>query len=353
MQCLSADNNNYSTMGSISKNLFGIHDGKDIYQYTIKNSKGNYISLISYGGIITSWLVNGKNIVAGFNNLADYKNNRAYMGCIIGRYANRIAWGKFSIDKKEYILNCNNEVNHLHGGYRGFDKVNWDVTINEIEGATITLQYLSKDGEEGYPGNLHVTVSYTYTNDDELIIEYSALADRATPVNLTSHCYFNLSGDISKTILTHSLLINAALYIPVNEFQIPSGERRATEGTAFDFSEYKIIGESMEKVNGGYDHSFVLNKSANDLSLAAILVAPDKEMQLTVYTTEPGLQLYTGNILDGSLINRDGKAINKHNALCLETQHFPDSPNQLYFPSTILLPGEKYYSRTIYKMTDD
>ncbi len=344
-------------MSNISETLFGKHEERDIYRFTLCNAIGNSVSIINYGGIITSWVVKDKNkeernVVAGFDNLKDYLDNAAYFGCITGRYANRIANGKFIMDGKVFTLSCNNGKNHLHGGNKGFDKVIWDANINEMPYPSLSLHYLSKDGEEGYPGNLNVKVDYRYTDDDELVIGYVAETDKATPVNLTNHCYFNLTGDMSKTILGHSLLINADYYLPVDESQIPTGVLKAVDGTAFDFKKPISIGCNSNKADGGYDHNFVLNKLNDSFSFAASLVARETELRLSVFTTEPGLQLYTGNLLDGSFNNRDGKPIMMQSALCLETQHFPDSPNQIHFPSSILLPGKKYFSKTVYKITN-
>ncbi len=338
-------------MSKIIKNLFGNYRGEDIYQFTLLNAKGNSVSIINYGGIITSWLVKGKNIVAGFDNLNDYTGNDAYFGCITGRYANRIANGQFRINGTLFTLSRNDGKNHLHGGDKGFDKVIWDVKLNGMAEPVLSLHYLSKDGEEGYPGNLDVKVDYSYTDDDELIIGYFAETDKATPINLTNHCYFNLTGDMSKNILDHSLLINADHYTPVNLNQIPTGEVKMVDETAFDFKEQIEIACNNSKLEGGYDHNFVLNKEDDNFSFAASLIAPGNELQLSVFTTEPGLQLYTGNLLDGTINTRDGKPINKQSAVCLETQHFPDSPNQPNFPSSILLPGKKYFSKTVYKIT--
>jgi aldose 1-epimerase len=334
----------------ISKSLFGKYEGKEIHRFTLCNSRGNSISVINYGGAIISWMVNGRNIVAGFDNLKDYVENDSYFGCITGRYANRIANGRFRINGTVYDLSRNDGTNHLHGGKKGFDKMVWDAETNEQDNV-LSLHYLSKDGEEGYPGNLDVKVDYAYTEDDELIIGYAAETDQPTPVNLTSHSYFNLTGDMNRTILQHSLRINAGKYTPVNGNQIPTGELRTVDTTIFDFREPVTIADSNDKVEGGYDHNFVLDKSGNAFSFAASLVSPEKDMQLSVFTTEPGLQLYTGNLLDGTHTNRDGKPISKHSAICLETQHFPDSPNQENFPSCILFPGKKYFSKTVYKVS--
>lgn len=343
-------------MIKLTKELFGIHAGNEIYKFTFVNVKGNSVSVINYGGIITSWIINdesgaGRNIVVGFNALQEYVDDAAYFGCIAGRYANRISNGKFSINGTIYTLARNDGNNHLHGGIRGFNKIIWDASVTESDQPVLTLNYFSRDGEEGYPGNLDVTVMFSYTNDDELIIAYAAKTDKATPVNLTSHSYFNLSGDMGSTILDHSLQINADSYALLDEEQIPTGELIPVAETALDFRQIKIVKDNIEKTDRGYDHNFVLNKDGNNLSLAAILTGPSGRPKLSVFTTEPGLQLYTGNLLNGSFRNRDGKTLSQYGALCLETQHFPDSPNQPHFPSTILIPGEKYYSKTVYKIT--
>ena len=340
----------------ITKSLFGAFESKEVYRFMLTNKKRNSVSIINYGAAIISWQVmDNKNvnrdIVAGFENLKDYLGNDVYLGCIVGRYANRIANGKFTINGTEYKLACNNGTNHLHGGYTGFDKVIWDAAITGTSIPKLVLSYLSKDGEEGYPGNLHVKVEYSYTDEDELQIEYFAETDKATPVNLTNHSYFNLTGDLSKTILQHSLQINAGHYTAVNENQIPVGELTAVTNTAFDFNKLKIISEDLSDTNNGYDHNYVLKNSSDQLSLAALLCDPENELQLYVYTTEPGMQFYSGNVLNGSLINRDGKPIAMHTALCLETQHFPDSPNQPHFPSTILNKDEQFNSKTVYKIS--
>ena len=340
----------------IIKALIGTFESKEVFRFTLTNKKGNSVSVINYGAAIISWLVMdnknmNRNIVAGFENLEDYLANDVYLGCIVGRYANRIAHGKFTLDGTEYQLACNNGSNHLHGGYKGFDKVIWDAEITGTSIPKLALTYLSKDGEEGYPGNLNVKVEYTYTDEDELHIEYFADTDKATTVNLTNHSYFNLTGDLSKTILQHSLQINASHYTAVNEKQVPTGELTAVDDTAFDFNKLKIISENFPETKGGYDHNYVLKNTGNQLSLAALLCDPQKEMQLYVYTTEPGMQFYSGNVLSGSLINWDGKPIAMHTALCLETQHYPDAPNHPHFPSAILNKGEQFNSKTVYKIT--
>jgi aldose 1-epimerase len=339
----------------ITKSLFGELKGRQVYRFELLNEKGNSVSIINYGATVISWQVADKknvvrDIVAGFDNLEDYLTNDIYMGCIAGRYANRIANGRFAINGTEYQLDCNNGVNHLHGGYKGFDKVIWEAAIVDAAVPKLSLTYLSKDGEGGYPGNLSVKVEYSYTNEDELQIEFFAETDKPTPVNLTSHCYFNLTGDISKNMLDHLLMINADHYAAVNENQIPTGELVSVDKTDFDFSELKMISQNFNSTNNGYDHNYVLKSDGNERSLAARLCDPKNDVQLSVYTTEPGLQFYSGNFLDGRLINRDGISIGKHAALCLETQHFPDSPNHPQFPSTLLLPGKQFKSKTIYKI---
>jgi aldose 1-epimerase len=239
----------------------------------------------------------------------------------------------------------------LHGGNKGFDKVVWDVAQSGDSSSALTLHYTSKDGEEGYPGTLNTTVKFTFTDDDELLIEYNAETDKATPVNLTNHSYFNLTGDVSNTILNHSLMINADRYTPVDTTLIPTGQLASVKGTPFDFTTPHKIGERIGSVEGGYDHNFVLNKSSNAMEKVATLTDSLSGRSLEVYTMEPGLQFYSGNFLDGTIKSSNGKALNKHAALCLETQHFPDSPNQPSFPTTILKPGEKYHTVTRYKVT--
>jgi aldose 1-epimerase len=339
----------------ITKSLFGEFAGKEVYKFTLANEKGNAVSIINYGAAIISWQVADKanvarDIAVGFDDLETYLKNTAYMGCIAGRYANRIANGKFKLDRTEYQLACNNGPNHLHGGNKGFDKAIWDAVITDEPIPKLSLSYLSKDEEEGYPGNLSVKVEYSYTENDELIIDYFAEADKSTPVNLTNHCYFNLTGNVDNDISDHLLQINADHYTPVNGHQIPTGDLSAVSNTEFDFTALKRISQNTGKAVMDFDHNYVLNKSDNELSLAATLCDPLNELTLLVYTTEPGMQFYSGNFLDGSLINRDGKSIAKHAALCLETQHFPDSPNQPEFPCSILQPGKKFTSKTVYKI---
>lgn len=340
----------------VSKADWGETDGKKVYLYTLTNKNGTQVKISNYGGTVTSWVAPDKNgkkssIVLGFDSLSGYLAKPPYFGALIGRYGNRIGKGTFKIDTATYKLATNNGENHLHGGNKGFDKVVWDATPAADSSASLTLNYVSKDGEEGYPGNLKVTVVYTLTDNDELQIEYNAETDKATPVNLTNHSYFNLTGDVTNTILDHSLQINADKYTPVDKGLIPTGELKDVKGTPFDFLQPHKIGERIASVEGGYDHNFVLNKKGTGLDLVATLTDSVSGRKLEVYTQEPGLQFYSGNFLDGTFKTSDGKPINVHTALCLETQHFPDSPNKPGFPTTIVKPGEKYHTVTKYKLT--
>ncbi|HWJ26279.1 MAG TPA: aldose epimerase family protein, partial [Flavisolibacter sp.] len=296
---------------------------------------------------------NGKfgDVVLGYESLDGYlQKGNPYFGALIGRYGNRIAKGKFTLDGKTYTLAANNNGNTLHGGNKGFDKVVWNA---EKQGdSSLKLTYQSKDGEEAYPGNLNVTVVYTLTADNALMIDYTATSDKATPVNLTNHAYYNLSAGSDSTILNHELQINADKYTPVDSLLIPTGQIASVKGTPFDFTTMKPIGRDIAQVKGGYDHNWVLNKTSKGLEKIATLYHPASGRMMDVYTTEPGLQFYTGNFLDGSLTNTKGGAkYVQHGALCLETQHFPDSPNHPNFPSTILKPGETYKSTTVYKFS--
>ncbi len=339
----------------ITKNDWGETDGKKVFLFTLTNKNGVQVKISNYGGTITSWTVPGKNgskssIVLGFDSLAGYLAKPPYFGATIGRYGNRIANGKFKIGDSTYILATNNGKNHLHGGIKGFDKVVWDADEMVDSVPSLTLNYLSKDGEEGYPGNLKVQVHFTLSDNNELQIEYNAETDKPTPVNLTNHSYFNLTGDVSHTILDHELMISADYYTPVDTSLIPTGEIKSVKGTLFDFTSPHKIGERIDSVKGGYDHNFVLNRKDSSLQLVAVLSDSLSGRKLEVSTTEPGLQFYTGNFLDGSIKTSGDKAINKHTALCLETQHWPDSPNKPNFPSTILEPGKTYHSVTKYKI---
>jgi aldose 1-epimerase len=295
---------------------------------------------------------NGKmgNVVLGYDSLAGYLQiGNPYFGCLVGRYANRIANAKFTLDGKEYPLAANNNGNTLHGGLKGFDKVIW--TVKSVNDSSLSLSYLSKDGEEGYPANLTANVIYSLMPDNGLKIEYSATTDKATPVNLTNHCYFNLSAGTDSTILDHELMLNADKYTPVNDKLIPTGKIDPVKGGPMDFTTTKKIGRDISQVAGGYDHNWVLNEMGKSFSVASLFHAPSGRY-MEVWTTEPGIQFYSGNFLDGTLKNtRGGAKYIKHAGLCLETQHFPDSPNQPSFPNTILKPGETYTQTTVYKFS--
>jgi len=340
----------------ITRSSFGTAGGKEVFLYTLINSKGTEVKITNFGGIVTSWVSADKNnqkssIVLGYDSLSGYLATHPYFGAIVGRYGNRIAKGKFSIDSVEYTLAINNGPNHLHGGVVGFDKVVWEPTVENDSVPSLLLSYLSKDGDEGYPGNLNVDVHYTLTDQDELKIEYIATTDKKTIVNLTNHSYFNLTGDVANSILDHELQIDANHFTSVDSTLIPTGEITSVNGTPFDFTQPTKIGLRIDSVKGGYDHNYVFKKIDASLTKVASVSEQKSGRLLEVYTTEPGVQFYTGNFLDGTLKTSDGKVINQHAALCLETQHFPDSPNEPSFPTTILLPGQKYHSITVYKLS--
>jgi len=338
----------------VEKAFFGMTpEGDSITLFTLKNERDIVVKIMNYGGIITEIHTpdkNGKlgNITLGFDNLDQYLAGHPNFGALIGRYGNRIANARFSLDGETYQLAANNGNNSLHGGVKGFDDVVWEPEVISCDvRAALQLSYLSPDGEEGFPGNLKVVVTYELLMD-QLFITYEAETDKATPVNLTNHAYFNLSGE--GTILDHILYINASRYTPVNEELIPTGEIANVEGTPFDFRKPTVIGERFDQLVGvpvGYDHNFVLDESDEKLTLAAKGMDPNSGRYLEVSTTEPGVQFYTGNFLDGTLSSGDFTYV-QHAGFCLETQHFPDSPNQENFPSTILRPGEKYVTQTIY-----
>ncbi|MEP7106497.1 MAG: aldose epimerase family protein [Ferruginibacter sp.] len=340
----------------ITKASFGNTDGREVFLYTLTNANGTQVKITTYGGIVTSWVSPDKegkrtSIVLGFDSLGGYLAKTPYFGALVGRYGNRIAKGKFKIDTTSYTLAINNAPNHLHGGNKGFDKAVWESATENDSIPSLMLSYLSKDGEEGYPGNLEVNVQYTLTDDDGLKIDYTAKTDKATVINLTNHSYFNLTGDVSNNILDHRLQIDADNYTPVDSTLIPTGAILPVKGTPFDFTSPTAIGLRIGLVKGGYDHNFVLNKKDSNLVKVATVSEDKSGRKLEVFTMEPGVQFYTGNFLDGSIKTSDGKAINQHTALCLETQHFPDSPNQPKFPSTILLPGQIYHTVTEYRVS--
>ena len=334
-------------------------------EITLCNKEGTQIKVINFGATITSILLKDKNgqkgeIVLGYNESASYPEGNPYFGAAIGRYGNRIAKGKFALDGKEYQLATNNGSNHLHGGKVGFNNVFWDITNYKDQGENqfVEFRYISKDGEEGYPGTLKVNMKYTLTESNELIIEYEAETDKPTIVNLTHHSFFNLKdGGKSNIIMGHQLKINANAFTPVDSTLIPTGEIRTVENTPFDFRKMKSIGRDIQtentqlKYGKGYDHNFVLKESQDSLKLAAIVFEPKTGRKMEIFTTEPGLQFYSGNFLDASDIGHDSTAYQFRTAICLEPQHFPDSPNHNNFPSTVLRPGEVYKQKSVYRFT--
>ena len=338
------------------KTLYGMIGTDSVFQYTLTNKKGMVVKILNYGGTVTDIITPDKHgkmgdVALGYDSLSGYRQpGNPYFGVLVGRYGNRIANAKFTLDGKEYTLAANNGPNTLHGGLKGFDKVVW--TVKSFDDASLSLSYLSKDGEEGYPGNLSVDVTYSLSDDNGLKIEYTAVTDKATPLNLTNHCYFNLSAGADSTILDHELMLKADKYTPVNRTLIPTGKIDDVKGTPMDFTTSKKIGKDIANVTGGYDHNWVLNRSGNGLEMIASVYHAGSGRYMEVFTTQPGIQFYTGNFLDGRLKNtRNGMKYVKHAALCLETQHFPDSPNQPSFPNTILKPGETFHETTVYKFS--
>lgn len=343
----------------VTSQRFGtMPDGTLVEAYTLKNAGGIEVKAIGYGAIITSLKVpdrsgNVADVVLGFENLDGYLKGHPYFGAIVGRYGNRIGKGQFTVHGKTYSLAKNNGPNHLHGGVTGFDKVLWTTAVVSGENA-VTFTRTSPDGEEGYPGNLSTKITYTLTDRNELIVDYHATTDKATPVNLTQHSYFNLAGDGAGDILGHEVTINADRYTPVDDTLIPTGELASVEGTPFDFRKPTAIGARISadhpqlKAGRGYDHNWVLNRSGEGLQLAARVVEPKTGRTLEVSTQEPGVQFYTGNFLDGSLTGKGGHVYAHRTGFCLETQHYPDSPNKPNFPSTILRPGQEYKTRTVF-----
>jgi aldose 1-epimerase len=348
---------------SVTREPFGATDrGETVSVYTLKNARGTEVRALDYGGIILSLRVGDRNgrfddVVLGYDSLKDYVRASPYFGAIIGRYGNRIARGRFTLDGRTYTLAKNNGPNHLHGGLRGFDKVVWDVeSFESPDGVGLVMRYTSPDGEEGYPGTLRATVTYTLTARNELIFDYHATTDRATPVNLTQHSYFNLAGDGQGDILGHVVTLNADHFTPVDSTLIPTGEIRSVTGTPFDFRTPTPIGariaqdDEQLRYGRGYDHNVVLNKGGDGggQTVAARVYEPTSGRLMEIYTTEPGLQFYSGNFLDGSLRGKKGVVYKHRYGFAMETQHFPDTPNKPAFPSAILRPGEEYRSRTIY-----
>lgn len=351
---------------SVADAAFGTTpEGKTVNVYTLRNASGMEVRVINYGGIILSLKVPDRtgafgDVVLGYDSLSGYIASSPYFGALIGRYGNRIRNGRFSLDGQTYTLATNNGPNHLHGGLKGFDKVVWDAeSFTRDDTAGIRFRYTSPDGEEGYPGTLQSEVVYKLTSENELIFDYLASTDKPTPVNLTQHSYFNLAGDGARDILGHVVRVNADRFTPVDATLIPTGELRAVEGTPFDFRAPTAIGDRIAQNDEqlrfglGYDHNWVLNRNPAEATptLAAEVFEPSTGRVMQIFTTEPGLQFYSGNFLDGTLTGKNGVVYKHRFGFAMETQHFPDSPNQAAFPSTILRPGQQYRTRTIYKFS--
>ncbi|MDE2646259.1 MAG: galactose mutarotase [Bacteroidota bacterium] len=344
----------------VERTHFGtLPDGEEVERFRLRNTTGAEASIITYGATLVSLITPGRDgimedIVLGHDSLAGYLEANPYFGSIVGRYANRIAEGAFTLDGETYTLARNNGPNHLHGGVKGFDKANWEVEqiIEDTNQVGVSLNYVSADGEEGYPGTLEVRVTYLLTEDNRLIVDYEATTDKATPVNLTQHAYFNLAG--GRSVEDHHLTLAASHYTPVDSTLIPTGVILSVEGTAFDFRGGNRIGEQIDDddqqllYGGGYDHNFVLDRVSGDLVLAATVLEPESGRILEVHTTKPGMQFYTGNFLDGSITGKNGVRYGRRSGFCLETQYYPDSPNQPNFPSSILRPGEVYQTQTVF-----
>jgi aldose 1-epimerase len=354
--------NNKMTESKIEVEPFGVMvNGDSVTSYTLKNANGMEVQIIDLGGTIVKWTApdrEGKyeDITLGVNSPADYLESAKYLGALIGRYGNRIANGKFKIDGQEYTLATNNGPNSLHGGAAGFNAKMWEAEPLEGIEPSLKLTYVSVDGEEGYPGNLKIEVVYTLTNDNTLKIDYKATTDKATVINMTNHAYFNLKGEGNGDILDHEVQLSASKFLPVDAGLIPTGELRDVKGTPFDFLQSTKIGarindttDTQIKLGGGYDHCWVFDDAANSLKSVAMVHEPSSGRTMEVITTEPAVQFYTGNFLNGKAIGKSGKKYEYRYGFCLETQHFPDSPNQSAFPTTLLKPGETYSSTTIYK----
>ncbi len=350
------------TTMTIAKTTFGqLPDGQTADHYTLRNKNGMEVKITNYGGLITHLNVPDKSgtfgdVVLGYDTLGGYLKASPFFGALVGRYGNRIGKAKFTLDGKTYTLAANNGVNSLHGGLKGFDKVIWKTEVLDGENA-LKLTYVSKDGEEGFPGNLSTEVIYRLTNDNALEIEYKATTDKPTIVNLTNHSYFNLSGG-KGDVLNHEVSINADNFIPVDETLIPIGEVRSVKGTVFDFTKPVAIGAGINdpkdeqiKLGGGYDHCWVINGAKDSLRLAATAYEPTSGRFMEVFTTEPAVQFYTGNFLKGDITGKNGVVYSKRSGFCFETEHYPDSPNQPSFPSVVLRPGETYKTKTIYKFS--
>ncbi|MHC4351624.1 MAG: aldose epimerase family protein [Planctomycetota bacterium] len=344
---------------SVNQESFGqTSEGREVDLYTLTNSNGLKARIINYGAILVSLEVPDRagklaDITLGFDKLEGYLGEHPYFGAVVGRYANRIGKARFSLNGVEYTLAANNNENHLHGGIKGFDKVIWKLEDLKTEGrsAILKLSYISEDGEEGYPGNLACSVTYALTGDDELRISYEADTDKTTVLNLTNHSYFNLAGQGTGDILGHELMIDADKYTVVDEGLIPTGENRSVTDTPMDFTISASIGSRIDQVDGGYDHNYVLKSGGESLALCARVYEQTSGRVMEILTTEPGVQFYTGNFLDGTVTGKGGKAYEKHSGFCLETQHFPDSPNKPDFPSVVLNPGQQYSTETVLKFS--
>ena len=352
------------TSAGMIKTAFGnMPDGQAIDLYTLTNRHGMQAAITNYGGTVVRLITPDRNghmddVVLGFENLAGYLQTEPYLGALIGRYGNRVGHAQFTLDGVTYHLAKNDGDNTLHGGLKGFDKRVWTARDVSSKGApALELKYLSKDGEESFPGNLSVTVVYTLTDDNELKIDYSATTDKDTVLNLTNHSYFNLAGQGNGDILKHQIMINAERFTPVDAGLIPTGELKSVVGTPFDFRKSEAIGTHINdadeqlKLGKGYDHNFAINRSGPGLVLASRVTEPMSGRVMEVSTTQPGVQFYTGNFLDGTLHGKGGKVYKQRYALCLETQHFPDSPNKPSFQTTELKPGESYKQTTVYRFT--
>jgi aldose 1-epimerase len=352
-----------SSAGKIDKDAFGVTpDGQSVDLYTLRNAKGAEATIMTYGGTVTSLKVPDRNgtigdVVLGYDHLGGYITNSPFFGCLVGRYGNRIAKGRFTLDGTTYTLATNNPPNNLHGGPVGFDKRVWKVVKADVgpHGPRLELAYLSKDGEEGFPGNLEVTAAYTLTDDNALRVDYTARTDEATVCNLTQHSYFNLAG--KGDILGHIVWIDADTFTPVDSTLIPTGELRPVDGTPFDFRKPTPVGlrinndDEQLKFGTGYDHNWVINKPMRKLGLMARVMEPTSGRVMEVWSTEPGVQFYTGNSLDGSITGKGGRVYQRRNGLCFEPQHYPDSPNHPQFPSAELDPGQTYKNTIIYKFS--
>jgi aldose 1-epimerase len=347
----------------VQKQSFGTREGRPVNLYTLTNSHGVEVRAMNYGGIILSIRIPDRkgqfaDIVLGHDSFEGYLPNTPYLGALVGRYANRIANGTFTLDGKTYTLPKNNGPNTLHGGVtRTFDKVVWDDAPLKGDKPGVTFTYLSKDGEEGFPGNLTAKVTYSLSDDNELLIDYEATTDKASPINLSQHSYFNLAGEGSGDILNTELMLNADRFTPVDKNLIPTGELRPVKGTPLDFTTPTRIGARIEDnyeqlvLGKGYDHNFIINRKSGGLELAARAYEPGSGRVLEVLTTQPGVQFYTGNFLDGTVTGKQGHVYKYRNAFCLETQHYPDSPNHPDFPSTILKPGQTFHEKTVFKFS--